>query len=99
MMGSVYQRCFCRDPKTRRPLGRNCPKLRSKGHTAGWFFRYDAPRGPDGKRRRPEVGPFPTHKAAEEELAVTLARLAVVPRSLTDPCSLAPTWSRTSQAR
>ena len=75
MTGSVYQRCFCRDPKTRRPLGRKCPKLRSKGHAAGWFFRYDAPRGPDGKRRRPEVGPFPTHKAAEEELAVTLARL------------------------
>ena len=87
MRGSVYQRCFCRDPKTRRALGRKCPKLRSKGHAAGWFFRYDAPRGPDGKRRRPEVGPFPTHKAAEEELAATLARLgggAQVPdRSLT----------------
>jgi integrase len=75
MRGSVYQRCFCRDPKTQRPLGRKCPKLRSKGHTAGWFFRYDAPRGPDGKRRRPEAGPFRTQKAAEEELAATLARL------------------------
>ena len=40
-----------------------------------WFFRYDAPRGPGGKRRQPEVGPFPTKQAAEEELAATLARL------------------------
>ncbi len=75
MRGSVYPRCFCRDPETHHPLGRKCPKLRAKGHAAGWFFRYDAPRGPDGKRRRPEVGPFSTQKAAEEELAATLARL------------------------
>ena len=75
MRGSVYPRCFCRDPKTRKPLGRKCPRLRSKGHAAGWFFRYDAPRSPDGERRRPEVGPFATQKAAEEELAATLARL------------------------
>jgi integrase len=73
--GSVYQRCFCRDPQTGRALGRKCPKLKTKGHAAGWFFRYDAPRGPDDKRRRPEVGPFATQKAAEEELAATLARL------------------------
>ena len=75
MRGSVYPRCFCRDSETGKPLGRKCPKLRSKGHAAGWFFRYDAPRGSDGKRRQPEVGPFPTQKAAEEELAATLARL------------------------
>jgi integrase len=73
--GSVYPRCFCRDPKTRKPLGRKCPRLRRKGHAAGWFFRYDAPRSPDGERRRPEIGPFATQKAAEEELAATLARL------------------------
>jgi len=75
MRGSVYQRCHCRDPKTRRSLGRKCPKLKSKGHAAGWFFRYDAPRDANGKRRRPEMGPFPTAKAAEEELAATIARL------------------------
>jgi integrase len=73
--GSVYQRCSCRDQETRKPLGRKCPKLRNKGHATGWFFRYDAPRGLDGKRRRPEGGPFPTQRAAEEELAATLARL------------------------
>jgi integrase len=76
MRGSVYLRCSCRDPETRRPLGGKCPKLKTKGHAVGWFFRYDAPRGSDGKRRRPEAGPFPTQKAAEEELAATLARLS-----------------------
>ena len=76
MRGSdPYQRCSCRDPVTRRPLGRRCPKLKAKGHALGWFFRYDAPRGPDGRRRRPEVGPFPARQAADEELAATLARL------------------------
>ena len=76
MRGSdPYQRCSCRDPVTRRPLGRRCPKLKARGHALGWFFRYDAPRGPDGRRRRPEAGPFPTRQAAEEELAATLARL------------------------
>ena len=74
MRGSVYQRCFCRDPETRKPLGRKCPKLKAKGHAA-WFFRYSAPRGPDEKRRQPEIGPFPTQKAAQEELAATLARI------------------------
>lgn len=75
MRGSVYQRCFCRDPETRRALGRKCPRLKTKGHAAGWFFRYDAPRAPGEKRRQPEVGPFPTQKAAQEELNATLARL------------------------
>ena len=86
MRGSVYQRCHCRDPVTRRSLGRKCPKLKVKGHAAGWFFRYDAPKGPDGidpatgekvpgRRRQPEIGPFPSQKAAQEELAATLARL------------------------
>ena len=87
MRGSVYQRCFCRDPQTRRALGRKCPKLKTKGHAAGWFLRYDAPRGPDDKRRQPEIGPFPTKQAALEELVATLARIgggAQVPdRSLT----------------
>jgi integrase len=72
MRGAPYQRCWCRD-ETGRPLGQRCPRLRSKGH-AQWFYRYSAP-GPDGKRRRPEVGPFPTKRAAEDEQAATLARL------------------------
>lgn len=74
MKGSVYQRCFCRDPETRKPLGRNCPDLKKKGH-ARWYFRYDAPAAPGEKRRQPVAGPFATRKQAEEELSVTLARI------------------------
>jgi integrase len=83
--GSVYQRCFCRDPETKKPLGRKCPKLKAKGH-AQWFFRYSAPITEGGKRRQPEVGPFRTKAETEEELAATLARIgggaAVMDRSL-----------------
>src|SRR5580765_2384283 len=76
MAGSVYQRCSCRDPQTRRPLGASCPRLRSKGHALGWFYRYSAPPVPgDNRRRRPEAGPFPTKREAEEELSATLARI------------------------
>jgi integrase len=73
--GSVYQRCSCRDPQTRRPLGAKCPRLRSKGHAFGWFYRYSAPTAPGEKRRRPEIGPYRTKALAEEELAATLARI------------------------
>jgi len=72
--GSVYQRCFCRDPETKKSLGRKCPKLKAKGH-ASWYFRYSAPVAPGEKRRQPEVGPFGTKKEAEEELSATLARV------------------------
>jgi integrase len=72
--GSVFQRCACREPGTGKFLHSRCPKLgKVKGHGA-WWFRYSAP-GPDGKRRQPMIGPFATRKAAEEELAATLARL------------------------
>jgi hypothetical protein len=70
----VFQRCACRDPQTKKFLHGKCPQLGKKGHGA-WWFRYDAP-GPDGKRRQPMVGPFPIKKAAEEELAATLARIS-----------------------
>lgn len=74
MRGSVFLRCACRDPVTGKFLHARCPKLgKIKAHGA-WWFRYSAP-GPGGKRRQPMVGPFPTRKAAEEELTATLARL------------------------
>jgi integrase len=75
--GSAYRRCFCRDPETKKPLGRKCPELLSdkKGKHGQWYFRYDAPVGPGEKRRQPERGPFPTKKLAEEELAAELARV------------------------
>jgi len=95
MKGSVYQRCFCRDPETKKALGRNCPKLKAKGH-ASWFFRYSAPVVPGEKRRQPEVGPFGTKKEAQEELSATLARIgggaAVTDRGLKVAKWLADQW-------
>lgn len=74
MRGSVFLRCACRDPQSKKFLHARCPKLgKVKGHGA-WWFRFSAP-GPDGKRRQPMVGPFPTKKIAQEELTATLARL------------------------
>lgn len=75
MQGTVFKRCHCRDPHTRKPLHKKCPRLRSKGH-GRWWFRYDAPRGADGKRRQPMIGPFDTKDQAEDALAVELARVA-----------------------
>lgn len=77
MKGSgVYQRCSCRDPETRKPLGLKCPDLKKKGHALGWFYRYEAPKLPgQTRRRRPEVGPFPTEKRAKEERAAEIARI------------------------
>ena len=75
MTGSVYQRCSCRDPETRRALGAKCPDLKKKGHALGWFYRYDAPTAPGQKRRRPEVGPWETKKRAQEELSAELTRV------------------------
>jgi integrase len=74
MKGSVYRRCGCRDPETRRPLGQKCLNLRKRGH-GSWYFRYDAPPFAGQPRRRPEFGPFETKKRAEEELTAELARV------------------------
>jgi integrase len=75
MSAEPYQRCSCRDPETRRELGQSCPKLKAKGHARGWFYRRSV-RGPDGKRRQPEEGPFPTKRAAEDHQAVMRAKTA-----------------------
>ena len=69
-----YRECWCRDPETGRPLGRSCPKLGQKGHGA-WYAQYEAPRGADGRRRRPRIGPYPTKKAATEALADAIGRV------------------------
>ena len=75
MRGTVFKRCRCRDSETRKDLGNKCPLLKRKSHGT-WWFRYEAPRGADGQRRQPLVGPFATEKDAEDALAVELARVA-----------------------
>jgi integrase len=76
MRGSVFKRCNCRDPETKKFLGSGkCPLLQKKGH-GGWWYRYDAPPGPDGKRRQPMIGPFRTEREAQKELSAELARVS-----------------------
>lgn len=68
-----WKECSCRDAAGRR-LHRRCPRLTEKNHGA-WYARYEAPRGPDGKRRQPLLGPFPTRRAAAEALAEAIGRV------------------------
>ena len=74
MKGTVYRQCWCRDPETGKKLHSRCPDLKKKGHGA-WYYRYDAPRAEGERRRQPVAGPFPTRKAAEEDLAAAITRI------------------------
>ena len=49
--GSVYKRCGCVDPVTRRQLGRRCPRL-AGGRHGSWYLELELPAGPDGRRCR-----------------------------------------------
>lgn len=74
-----YKSCSCRDPETKRLLGKKCPSISKKGH-GGWYARYEAPKSADGKRRQPRIGPFDTEKACKEALAKALGT-AVNPKA------------------
>jgi integrase len=69
-----YRACSCRDPQSGQLLGAACAKLGLKGH-GGWYARYEAPRGSDGRRRRPRIGPYATKKAATDALADAVGRV------------------------
>jgi len=69
------KRCGCRDPRTGRKYGANCPRLAEKTH-GSWWYRHEAPATADGRRRQPLVGPFKTERAANQSMLDTLARLA-----------------------
>lgn len=70
-----FKMCSCRDPETKRLLGRKCPDLSKKNH-GGWYGRYEAPKSADGKRRQPRIGPYDTEKACKEALAKALGTAA-----------------------
>ncbi|MCW2878006.1 MAG: phage integrase [Sphaerisporangium sp.] len=65
-MARPVKRCNCRDADGRK-LGQSCLKLAKRDH-GDWWVRYEAPAGPDGKRRRPWAGPYDTKTAAEKAL-------------------------------
>ena len=68
--GSVYRRCGCVDPVTRRQLGGRCPRLAAARH-GSWYLEFALPAGPDGRRCRIRRGGYPSRAAA----AAMLARL------------------------
>ncbi|QQM41998.1 site-specific integrase [Streptomyces liliifuscus] len=70
-----YKACSCRDPETKRLLGKKCPNLPKKGH-GGWYARYEAPKSASGNRRQPRVGPYTTETECKKELAKVLGTAA-----------------------
>lgn len=62
-----YKACSCRDPETKRLLGKKCTQLASSEH-GKWYARYERQPFPDGTRRQPRIGPFDT--AAECDVAL-----------------------------
>lgn len=70
-----FKACSCRDPETKRLLGKKCPDLNKKGH-GGWYARYEAPKSAGGKRRQPRIGPFDTERECKAELGKVLGTAA-----------------------
>lgn len=70
-----YKACSCRDPQTKKLLGKKCPNLSKKGH-GGWYARYEAPKSASGNRRQPRVGPYTTETECKKELAKVLGTAA-----------------------
>lgn len=68
-----YRACSCREPGTKRLLGKKCPDLAKKGH-GSWYARYEAPPTAEGKRRQPRVGPYDTERECKAELAKVLGQ-------------------------
>ncbi|MGW3808702.1 tyrosine-type recombinase/integrase [Micromonospora sp. NPDC005113] len=71
--GSIFKRCGCRDPRTHKPLGNNCPKLRRANRSwnpdhGHWAYQLELPPTADGRRRQLRPTSFDTHKAAADEL-------------------------------
>ncbi|NJP43236.1 tyrosine-type recombinase/integrase [Actinacidiphila epipremni] len=67
MKGSTHRRCYCRDPETGRPLGKNCPKLATRKH-GSYSVRQELPPREDGSRRSFSRAGYETLKAAQADL-------------------------------
>ncbi|MCP2200383.1 hypothetical protein [Lentzea flava] len=75
-LGSTYKRCSCRDPRTRRELGKSCPKLARSDH-GPWAYSIELPEDDDGERRPRRRISFETEAAAQKELDLILSLLAI----------------------
>ncbi|MFF0445810.1 tyrosine-type recombinase/integrase [Streptomyces sp. NPDC004609] len=67
MKGSTHRRCYCRDPHTGKPLGKQCPKLSSRKH-GSYSIRQELPPREDGTRRSFSRAGYDTLKAAQADL-------------------------------
>ncbi|MFF5283049.1 tyrosine recombinase XerC [Streptomyces sp. NPDC013171] len=85
MKGSTHRRCYCRDPKTGRPLGKNCPKLSTRKH-GSYSIRQELPLREDGTRRSFSRAGYETLKAAQADLDHVRGLLALADAD--DPDSL-----------
>lgn len=67
MKGSTHRRCYCRDLKTGKPLGENCPKRANRRH-GSYSIRQELPSREDGTRRSFNRGGYTALKEAQAEL-------------------------------
>ncbi|MEV5537481.1 tyrosine-type recombinase/integrase [Saccharopolyspora shandongensis] len=74
--GSVYKRCACRDPETRKQYGKQCPKLNKKAHGA-WTIKQELPASKDGQRRNFRRSGYATQETARAELDQVRSLLAI----------------------
>jgi integrase len=82
--GTTYKQCSCRDAATKRPLGRQCPRLRrgngwNPGH-GSWYYQLELPPRADGTRRPPlRKGGFDSKTDADAQLDLARQLLAIAP--------------------
>jgi integrase len=67
LKGSTHRRCYCRDPKTGKPLGKQCPKLSQRKH-GSYSIRQELPPREDGTRRSFSRAGYESLKAAQADL-------------------------------
>ena len=67
MKGSTHRRCYCRDPRTGKPLGKKCPKLTSRKH-GSYSIRQELPPRGDGTRRSFSRAGYDSLKPAQADL-------------------------------
>ncbi|MCZ4120822.1 site-specific integrase, partial [Streptomyces sp. H39-S7] len=76
MKGSTYRRCYCRDAGTGKPLGKSCPKLKTRKHGT-YSVRQELPQRADGSRRAFNRSGYETAKEAQAELDRIRALLGI----------------------
>jgi integrase len=82
--GTTYKQCSCRDTATRKPLGRQCPRLRrgngwNPDH-GSWYYQLELPPRADGTRRPPlRKGGFDSKTDADAQLDRARQLLAIAP--------------------